>query len=70
MVNKEEDNGVLVGNWTGFYPGGRDPQYWTGSNAILAEFNRTKLPVSYGQCWVFSGLITTCKYEVMWKNIS
>ena len=34
---------------------------WTGSGPILEEFWTTKKTVKYGQCWVFSGLVTTCK---------
>lgn len=59
QVNAPDDNGVLVGNWSGDYEGGTSPLEWTGSVAILEEYYRTKKPVSYGQCWVFSGLVTT-----------
>ena len=61
LVNEADDNGILVGNWSGDYSGGRSPTDWTGSGAILAEFNRTKEPVKFGQCWVFSGVQTTCE---------
>ena len=58
-TNVQDDNGILVGNWSGDYSGGTSPLEWTGSGAILAEFNKTKYPVSFGQCWVFSGVQTT-----------
>ncbi|WAR12580.1 TGMH-like protein [Mya arenaria] len=32
---------------------------WTGSCAILEQYFRTKEPVRYGQCWVFSGVLTS-----------
>ncbi|KAK3603921.1 hypothetical protein CHS0354_042932 [Potamilus streckersoni] len=63
-----EDNGVLVGNWTtNDYLGGRPPTSWSGSVAILSRYvnsitleNGNKpIPVKYGQCFVFSGLVTT-----------
>ncbi|XP_059179199.1 hemocyte protein-glutamine gamma-glutamyltransferase-like [Physella acuta] len=59
MVNSADDGGVLTGNWSGEYADGRSPLSWTGSAAILEEYWRTKRPVKYGQCWVFSGIATT-----------
>ncbi|WAR12501.1 TGMH-like protein, partial [Mya arenaria] len=32
---------------------------WTGSTAILEQYYRNKKPVRYGQCWVFSGVLTS-----------
>ena len=61
MANVQDDDGILVGNWSGDYSDGTSPSKWTGSAAIMAEFNKTKTPVKYGQCWVFSGVLTTCK---------
>ncbi|NXG90396.1 TGM1 glutamyltransferase, partial [Stercorarius parasiticus] len=57
-VNSLDDNGVLVGNWTGDYAQGTNPSAWAGSVAILLAFHRTG-PVRYGQCWVFAGVMTT-----------
>eukprot|EP01121_Diplochlamys_sp_Union-15-3_P018355 TRINITY_DN665_c0_g1_i1.p1 TRINITY_DN665_c0_g1~~TRINITY_DN665_c0_g1_i1.p1 ORF type:complete len:860 (+),score=203.98 TRINITY_DN665_c0_g1_i1:42-2621(+) len=59
LVNAQDDNGVLVGNWSGKYDGGQNPSAWTGSADILRQFNVTKKPVRYGQCWVFGGVLTT-----------
>ncbi|KAL3860744.1 hypothetical protein ACJMK2_010819 [Sinanodonta woodiana] len=59
MVNSPDDSGVLAGNWSGNYAGGTSPLDWAGSVAILEEFYKTKCPVKFGQCWVFSGLVTT-----------
>ena len=53
---------MLEGNWSGDYTGGTSPLEWTGSVAILEEFFKTKQPVSFGQCWVFSGVVTTGKF--------
>ncbi|XP_068700415.1 protein-glutamine gamma-glutamyltransferase K-like isoform X2 [Montipora foliosa] len=61
MVNSNDaDNGILVGRWTKDYPEGTTkPTDWTGSVRILQEFWDGKSDVKYGQCWVFSGLVTT-----------
>ena len=59
QVNSQDDNGILVGNWSGDYDSGTAPTTWTGSLKILEQYHRTKRPVMYGQCWVFSGLVTT-----------
>ncbi|XP_078483974.1 protein-glutamine gamma-glutamyltransferase K isoform X1 [Ciona intestinalis] len=59
MVNAQDDDGVLVGNWSGDYSGGVSPTKWNGSVEILQQYYNTGKPVSYGQCWVFSGLVTT-----------
>ncbi|XP_059152311.1 annulin-like [Physella acuta] len=59
LINSSDDDGVLMGNWSGDYTGGRSPLSWTGSAAILEEYWKTKESVKYGQCWVFSGLATT-----------
>ena len=53
---------MLTGRWTKEYPKNcTEPWAWNGSVAILEEFMKTKRAVRYGQCWVFSGLVTTCK---------
>ena len=63
LVNSNDDNGVLQGRWDGNYGDGTQPFEWTGSVAILEEYmkNGAKQPVKYGQCWVFAGVVTTCK---------
>ena len=60
-VNVQDDDGILVGNWSGDYTGGVSPLSWTGSSEILAQFLTDKKPVQYAQCWVFSGVQTTCE---------
>ncbi|XP_068280977.1 protein-glutamine gamma-glutamyltransferase K [Nyctibius grandis] len=59
MVNSLDDNGVLVGNWTGEYGQGTNPSAWAGSVEILRAFHGGGVPVRYGQCWVFAGVMTT-----------
>ncbi|XP_070554009.1 protein-glutamine gamma-glutamyltransferase K-like [Ptychodera flava] len=59
MLNSEDDDGVLVGNWSGDYSDGVEPTEWTGSVAIFEEYMKTGKPVCYGQCWVFAGIFTT-----------
>ena len=53
---------MLVGNWSGDYDDGKSPTYWNGSVAILKQFVTSGQSVKYGQCWVFSGVLTTGKY--------
>lgn len=60
LVNSHDDNGLLVGNWSGNYGDGLSPWQWTGSPAIFDRFlNNGGLPVKFGQCWVFGGVTTT-----------
>ncbi|KAF6022093.1 F13A1 [Bugula neritina] len=59
LVNSSDDNGILTGRWDGEYSDGVSPTKWTGSVAILQKYMETKQPVEYGQCWVFSGVMTT-----------
>lgn len=57
--SNDNDGGVLVGKWADNYSDGTPPLSWTGSAAILEEYYETKQGVRYGQCWVFSGVLTT-----------
>uniref|UniRef100_A0A7N5JVP0 Coagulation factor XIII A chain n=1 Tax=Ailuropoda melanoleuca TaxID=9646 RepID=A0A7N5JVP0_AILME len=59
MVNAKDDEGVLVGSWDNIYAYGVPPSAWTGSVDILLEYQSTKSPVQYGQCWVFAGVFNT-----------
>ncbi|NWU99221.1 TGM4 glutamyltransferase, partial [Upupa epops] len=59
LVNANDDNGVLLGNWSGNYSNGTSPMDWIGSVSILQQYYKTKKPVCYGQCWVFAGVLTT-----------
>ncbi|KAJ3083796.1 hypothetical protein HK102_000907 [Quaeritorhiza haematococci] len=59
IVNSSDDGGVLTGNWSGNYQGGESPTAWTGSGEILAKYFETQQPVKFGQCWVFSGVMTS-----------
>ncbi|NWX14609.1 TGM4 glutamyltransferase, partial [Aegotheles bennettii] len=59
LVNSNDDNGVVLGNWSGNYGNGTSPMDWIGSVAILQKYYKTKKPVPYGQCWVFAGVLTT-----------
>ncbi|XP_077160061.1 protein-glutamine gamma-glutamyltransferase 4 isoform X2 [Paroedura picta] len=59
LVNANDDKGVLFGNWSGRYSGGTSPLAWTGSAPILQQYYKTKKSVNFGQCWVFSGVLTT-----------
>nr|CAB3266931.1 transglutaminase [Phallusia mammillata] len=59
MINSCDNRGVLEGNWTGEYGDGKKPTAWQGSVKILRQWGETEQPVKYGQCWVFSGVLTT-----------
>ena len=59
MNSSDYDGGVLAGNWSGDYDPYISPSKWNGSVAILEQFMETKKTVRYGQCWVFSGVLTT-----------
>ncbi|XP_025913709.1 protein-glutamine gamma-glutamyltransferase E-like [Apteryx rowi] len=60
MVNSNDDQGVLLGNWSGNYEGGKSPSSWTGSGEILQNWKKSGFkPVRYGQCWVFAAVLTT-----------
>jgi len=50
---------VLIGNWSGDYDGGASPLSWVGSEKIFQQCFESDKPVQYGQCWVFSGVMTT-----------
>lgn len=60
QINSPNDNGVVVGNWSGDYSAGTSPTVWSGSVEILEEYHKNRgTPVKYGQCWVFAGIVTT-----------
>ncbi|XP_056869457.1 coagulation factor XIII A chain-like [Takifugu flavidus] len=59
MVNAQDDNGVLVGNWSDDYSMGTAPMAWTGSVKILLQYFSTGVPVCFAQCWVFAGVFNT-----------
>ncbi|XP_056406362.1 protein-glutamine gamma-glutamyltransferase E-like [Hyla sarda] len=58
MINTQNDNGVIVGNWSGDYLGGERPTKWNGSTDILRQWMKNG-PVQFGQCWVFAGVLCT-----------
>ncbi|XP_030176039.1 protein-glutamine gamma-glutamyltransferase Z [Lynx canadensis] len=60
MINSNDDNGVLQGNWGEDYSRGVSPLEWNGSVAILRQWlARGRQPVKYGQCWVFAAVMCT-----------
>ncbi|KAM6202493.1 protein-glutamine gamma-glutamyltransferase 5 [Rhynchocyon petersi] len=60
MINSNDDNGVLNGNWSENYSDGINPAEWTGSVAILKQWHAMGCqPVRYGQCWVFAAVMCT-----------
>ncbi|KAM4565524.1 coagulation factor XIII A chain [Fundulus diaphanus] len=59
MLNSRDDEGVLVGNWSGDYTYGVAPTSWTGSTDILLSYSSSKMPVCYAQCWVYAAVFNT-----------
>merc|ERR1711962_804597 len=58
-ANSCDNYGLLVGNWTDDFSGGKKPWHWSGSRAIFKKYLETNSSVKYGQCWVFSGVTTS-----------
>ncbi len=62
-MNAQDDDGLMVGSWTGKYSGGTAPTAWTGSPEILLKYAKEDYePVCFAQCWVFAGVLNTCEY--------
>ncbi|XP_045194819.2 hemocyte protein-glutamine gamma-glutamyltransferase-like [Mercenaria mercenaria] len=59
IVNSNDDKGVITGSWSGNYRNGTAPLAWVGSVSILRQYMKSKMPVKYGQCFVFAGVVTT-----------
>ncbi|XP_023143601.2 coagulation factor XIII A chain [Amphiprion ocellaris] len=59
MLNSRDDEGVLVGNWSGDYTYGVAPTSWTGSTDILLSYTSSKMPICYAQCWVYAAVFNT-----------
>lgn len=59
LANSHDDNGLLVGNWSGSYESGTAPWQWTGSANILEQYLRSSgHPVKFGQ------VITIFKFRI------
>lgn len=69
QMNSQDDNGVLVGDWSGDYIYGVSPTSWTGSTDILISYARSKAPVRYAQCWVYAGVFNTCELSCHLKDV-
>lgn len=61
QLNSRDDEGVLVGNWSGDYTYGVAPTSWTGSTEILLTYSSSKMPVCFAQCWVYAAVFNTCE---------
>lgn len=61
-VNSMDNQGVVLGNWSEDFSDGVAPTKWLGSKTILQQYYKKKKPVKYGQCWVYSGVLTTGKF--------
>ena len=60
IANNHTEGGIIEGRWrTSDFENGTNPAFWASSVQILKEYNQTNRPVKYGQCWVFSAVITT-----------
>ncbi|XP_065095331.1 annulin-like isoform X1 [Ochlerotatus camptorhynchus] len=58
-VNSPDDDGALLGNWSGDFSGGTAPTKWVGSVEIMQQYYKKQKPVKFGQCWVFAGVVST-----------
>ena len=64
-VNSAENvDGILRGRWENNFPGGTAPWDWDGSLSILTKYRESDVPVKYGQCFVFAGVLTTCMRSI------
>ncbi|XP_017328082.1 coagulation factor XIII A chain [Ictalurus punctatus] len=60
MLNSRDDDGVLLGNWSGDYLYGVAPTSWTGSVEILLDYAGSGgQSVGYAQCWVYAAVFNT-----------
>ncbi|XP_056093019.1 coagulation factor XIII A chain-like [Rhinichthys klamathensis goyatoka] len=60
LINSNDDDGVLVGNWSDDFSDGTSPTAWTGSPEILLKYaSEDGEPVRFAQCWVFAGVLNT-----------
>ncbi|KAM9833285.1 coagulation factor XIII A chain [Syngnathus typhle] len=59
LDSRDDDGGVLVGNWSGDYTYGVPPTAWTGSTEILLTYANGGTPVCYAQCWVYAAVFNT-----------
>lgn len=57
--NFQVNDYIVMGRWQPPFDDGTLPSKWTGSVPILTEYLKTLKIVRYGQCWVFSGVLTT-----------
>ncbi|XP_064644385.1 protein-glutamine gamma-glutamyltransferase K-like [Lineus longissimus] len=58
--NNDNDDGILIGNWTGEYGDGTKPTQWARSKNIFKQWwKNNHKGVKYGQCWVFSAIVTS-----------
>ena len=46
-ANSSDENGILVGNWSGKYENGVNPCSWSGSVRIIQQYIQTKQPVRF-----------------------
>ena len=53
------EDGILVAKWGTNYVGGVKPGVWKNSRQIFSQYLASEQPVKYGQCWFFSGIVTS-----------
>lgn len=62
LVNSQDDDGAVMGNWSEDFSGGTAPTKWVGSVEILQQYYEKRRPVKFGQCWIFAGTLATSKH--------
>lgn len=65
LVNSQDDDGAVMGNWSEDFSGGTAPTKWAGSVEILQQYYEKRRPVKFGQCWVFAGTLSTGKQYII-----
>lgn len=69
-VNNTDNNGIVYGNWSGDYYGGKNPSEWIGSPKILRKFYQTQKPVKYGHSSIIAGIATTGELQILIMTVS
>lgn len=65
LVNSQDDDGAVLGNWSEDFSGGTAPTKWAGSTEILQQYYERRRPVKYGQCWTFAGTLQTSELSLL-----
>lgn len=76
-LNSFNNKGILVEHLSGDCNNGVIPIHWSDSYEIIEKYLKDKVPVKYGQCWVYAGLFNTfcrtvgisCRIVTIFKSL-